>query len=179
MDTPDLTIFREQYSYYARRLLGDLGLSDLEEPLRSQLLASIERYISQVLSNTLLENLDETALKGINEMLERGAADEEVMTYLVGTIPDIQQKIALALSNAYARMLAETRQLTQTIIQRTQQAGPGAATENTPLDISPEATDTMDYTPPTPPSGIDENPLPNSSSDADGNAADLPPSSGL
>lgn len=108
----DLTPFRVQYSNYARDLLSDAGLSDLEEPIRGRLLAAVDGYISQVLSSTILSNLDDVALKGINEMLESGEPEEEVTTYLIASIPDLEQKIRQALESSYDTLLKQVQELT-------------------------------------------------------------------
>lgn len=112
-----ITPFRAQYTEYARQLLSDLGLGSLEEPLRGKLLASIEKYVSLVITNTLLENLDDTAIEGIDRLLERDAREEEVTAYLVASIPGIEMKLTTALETAYKRMLEESQQLTQEVMK--------------------------------------------------------------
>lgn len=114
-NTPDLTRYRERYSEYARRLLSDLGLGDVPNPERGQLLAAIEGYVNQVLTNTLLENLDDTHLAQVEAMQERGAGQDELVAYLVTNIPEFDTKVARSLESTYGQLLEETRALAQAV----------------------------------------------------------------
>lgn len=111
----DLTKYRERYSQYARRLLSDLGLGDLPEPERGRLLMALEANVQQVLLNTLLENLDDNNLEDAETIIDRGGTQEEVIIYLMGTIPAIEEQIADALIKMYARLLEESKQLAQAV----------------------------------------------------------------
>lgn len=122
-----LNNYREQYSYYARRLLSDLGLGDLGQPERSQLLEALEGYVQQIMVNTLLENLTPEKLDEASEILDRGGDNETVVVHLINQVPEIETKMAQALTEAYARMLSEARQLTQAIVSPT-------STEQTPAE---------------------------------------------
>lgn len=112
--TPDLTPFREQYSYYAKKLLSDLGLGELPQPERGQLLGSIELYTQQVIVNALLENLEGADAEEANQILDEQGG-EAVIGYLIATIPNIEIKMADALAEAYARMLTEAKQLSDAL----------------------------------------------------------------
>lgn len=112
---PDLTQYREQYSYYARRLLDDLGLGDLGQPERGRLLLAIEAYVQQVMLNTLLEHVDDAALTKAEEMMENDTSHEEIVAFLLLSVPDIELHMAEALASTYARMLEESRRLTEAI----------------------------------------------------------------
>lgn len=106
---------REQYSYYAKRLLEDLGLSSVGQPQRGKLLAAIETYVQQVILNTLLENVSEDALKEAEKMLDQDAPREQVVAYLLVSTPDIELFVAEALMESYARMVDESKQLAEAI----------------------------------------------------------------
>jgi hypothetical protein len=113
MDEQDaLNQYREQYSYYAKKLLTDLGLGDLAQPERGQLLAAIEQLIGKIMTNTLLENLAEEQMTEAEGILNRGGNQEDVVMHFLSTTPDIQTKMIEALTEAYARMLNEANQLT-------------------------------------------------------------------
>lgn len=135
-NTVDLTKYREQYTYYSQKLLSDLGLGDVAQPERGELLLAIEKYVQQVLTNTLLENLDDTSLDQVETMLSSGSDEDEVAAYLVMNIPEIDVKMADALATAYARMLKECQAITDAVLQQ-------PATPVTP------PTSTPNFTPPT------------------------------
>lgn len=116
---PDLTNYREQYSHYAKRLLSDLGLGEVGQPERNQLLVAIESYVQQILVSTLLENLTPEMLDEVDAIIERGGDQDQVITHLISTIPDMDIKISEALAAAYARMLHESRELTSAIVAAT------------------------------------------------------------
>lgn len=120
--TPDMSQLREQYSYYAKRLLSDLGLGDLGQPERGQLLASIEAYVQQIMFYTILQNLDQENLTKANKMMGEGVDETEVMARLLGSLPDLPMKLADSLALAYAQMLDEARQLSQALIKKEQPA---------------------------------------------------------
>jgi hypothetical protein len=120
--TPDEDIshvnrYREQYSYYARQLLSDLGLGDLGQPERGQLLLAIEEYVEKVITNALLENLTEEQIDAADTIMARGGGQEEIIVHLLETTPDIELKIADALTTTYASMLDESRQLASAIVK--------------------------------------------------------------
>lgn len=126
---------REQYSYYARRLLQDLGLSDLTGPLRSQVLVSVEQYLSQILTNTILQHADQTTLIGVNDMAENGRTDDEVTAYLIASIPDIDKKIAQAMADSYAKLLEQSRVFSQAIADQTRGPQDTPIPDNTVPDL--------------------------------------------
>lgn len=119
MDDSKMAEYRQQYSHYARRLLSDLGLGDLPEPERGQFLATIEGYVSQVLLNTLLENIDDSDATAVEEQLEQGKTNEEAFAYLVGRVPNAEVKLADRMAEVYAQMLAEAKQLSAAIVKPT------------------------------------------------------------
>jgi hypothetical protein len=110
------TPFQEQYEKYMAQILSDLGLQDLSEPLRSRLANAIEQHMSQVVLNTILKNLDDNAISMINDMLEQGKAQEEILIYLSSSIPGIDSKLAKATNDAYQQLLSESRQLAASTI---------------------------------------------------------------
>ena len=112
-----LASYRKQYTYYAQRLLADLGLTEVEQPLRSELLAGIEHYINVVITNVILANLKEPQLTQIQSDLDRGQSQGEIVARLAGTMPDIEIKIADALAEAYDQLLSESRQLSHALVQ--------------------------------------------------------------
>lgn len=112
---PNLDAYREQYSLYARRLLDDLGLGDLGQPQRGQLLLQIETYVQEVMLNTLLEQLDDDLVKEADKILEDGGTNEEAIAYLMLSIPNIDIIMAEALAKSYAEMLEETKQLAEAV----------------------------------------------------------------
>lgn len=111
----DLVPFREKYTAYAQRLLFDVGMEDLEQPLRGQFLASIDKYMSQIITYTVLTSLDKNSIDKISQMLEQNETQDEVVAYIVACSPGIEVKIANALDNSYAKILQEVRQLTTDI----------------------------------------------------------------
>lgn len=110
-----LNNYREQYSHYARQLLSDLGLGGLGQPERSQLLAAIEVYVQQVMANTLLENVDREQLDEAERILDRGGDMDQVIVHLLVNTPDIEVKMAQAMTETYARMVHECRELANAI----------------------------------------------------------------
>lgn len=111
----DLNSYRAQYSAYARKILQDLGLGDLPQPERGQLLASIESYTQQVLTNELLTNLRPADLDEAEAILANGGDEEEMATYLVMNVPEIELKMGEAMARTYARLMAECKQLAAAI----------------------------------------------------------------
>ncbi len=107
----DLTPYREQYSYYAKKLLSDLGLGDLPQPRRGLILVAIENYVQQILLNTILENLDETSLDKADRLIEEGVEPQDAVARVMLSMPDMDLKIADALAACYAQMVDEARQL--------------------------------------------------------------------
>lgn len=136
----DLTGYREQYSHYAKRLLSDLGLAEIGQPERGQLLEAIEHYVERVMVNTLLESLNEEQLNEAEGIMNRGGDMEQVLIHLLSTTPNVEVKMADALAQAYARMLEESRQLAKAITST--HSGQSAATDQdeTPLTGNKEAT---------------------------------------
>lgn len=126
----DLTAYREQYSHYARRLLSDLGLGDLPQPERGQLLTAIESYVQQLLLNTLLENLDPQHIEAADKILKETNDQEEVMGYLLANVPNIELKMANALAESYAQMVAEARELAKAITTNQPPAVPSPVISN-------------------------------------------------
>lgn len=125
MDDQDvLNQYREQYSYYAKQLLNDLGLGDLPQPERGKLLVSIEKLIGRIITNTLLENLTEEQMAEAEGILNRGGDQEDIIMHLVSTTPNIQTKMIEALTDAYARMLYEASQLTVALGYKTKSPSP-------------------------------------------------------
>ncbi len=127
-DNVDLTPFRIEYTEYVERLLADLGLSDVEEPERSRLILALENHMNQVLTRTLIANLDEAAAENIHKMLEKGEDDSSVLIYLVSSIPDIEEKISNGLEKSYQEILAETDKLVTMIGHQRAQSTQGTDT---------------------------------------------------
>ncbi len=125
-----LDTYREQYTFYAKKLLSDLGLGDLGQPERTELLSTIEQYVQQVIMNTLLENLDEPITTEAEKILNEGGTQEDALVYIMSAIPDIEYRITVALTESYARMVDEARQLADTLAaNKPKQAAHAQATE--------------------------------------------------
>lgn len=107
----DISGYRELYSYYAKQLLADLGLADIAQPERGELLEAIEQYTQKVMMNVLLENITEEQADQTEGILRRGGNEQDVILHLLSTTPDIQIVMADALTEAYAKMLSESSQL--------------------------------------------------------------------
>lgn len=122
--TVDLSQFRKQYSHYAQRLLSDLGLGDVRQPERGRLLAAIERYVQQVVLTTILENINQEGLERAEQQLEDGDGQEEALSRLITSIPDIDVIIANRLTDAYAGILKDARQLATAIAKLQPSANP-------------------------------------------------------
>lgn len=110
--------FREQFSYYAKSLLDDLGLADVGQPERGQLLAAIESLVQKTMVNVLLENLTDEQAEQAEGILQRDGTEEDVIIYLLATTPDMQTKMADALTEMYARMINESQLLAQAISKK-------------------------------------------------------------
>lgn len=111
----ELKAYREQYSYYAQKLLSELGLGAVAQPERGRLLASIEQYIGQILTNTLLESLSDEHLDQVELLLEEGKTQEDVVVFLLDTVPDMQLRVAEAFVAAYDRILEDSQALRKAI----------------------------------------------------------------
>lgn len=111
----DITHYREQYTFYARKLLQDLGLGDVPQPERGELLAAIEANIQQVLTNVLLENVSDQHMAAAEHILEDGGNTEDVVIYLATHIENVDIKIADAIASTYAQLLSESQQLAEKI----------------------------------------------------------------
>ena len=122
---------REQYSYYAKRLLEDLGLGAVGQPERGRLLAAIETYVQQAMLNTLLENVSEESLKEAEKLLEEDAPREQVVAYLLVSTPDVELFMAEALMESYARMVDEAKQLTSAISAKQTESSNGTPSVET------------------------------------------------
>lgn len=111
----DLTPFREQYSSFAAQMLHDLGMSDLQQPLRGQLLSSADQYLNQVLLHTILINITPATAERIKELTESDKPNDEIIAYLISSTPGLQRRIQEALQEGYANLVAEVRQLTKEV----------------------------------------------------------------
>jgi regulator of PEP synthase PpsR (kinase-PPPase family) len=109
----DLSALRERYSDFASQILFDLGMNDLQQPLRGKLLSSIDQFLNQTLTYTVVRNISPQTAKKISELIEKDKSSEEVIAYLVSMTPDMESKIADAVESAYAQMISEVHQLTQ------------------------------------------------------------------
>lgn len=103
--------YREQYSYYAKQLLDDLGLGDLIQPERGQLLSAIEELVNKIMFSTMLENLTQQQMEEAEGILKRGGNQEEVAMHFIATTPNIQTKMIDSLTETYAQILNEANQL--------------------------------------------------------------------
>ncbi len=117
MEDVNLTLayLRQRYSSLALQLLTDLGLGDLGQPMRSQLLSSFDNLISQRITQLILTNLDETAAKGIAKMVTSDEPEEATISYLIASTPGIKEKIEAGLADSYAEFIQEARELTQAL----------------------------------------------------------------
>lgn len=108
----NLDLLRQQYSQFASQLLIDMGLNDLEQPVRGQLLQSIDQYLSQVMTQTILENIKPETAKRIDQLVQEDRNQEEIIAFLVAATPGLESKITEAMEAAYARMVTEVHRLT-------------------------------------------------------------------
>ncbi len=127
----DLTPIRRQYSFFAQRLLDDLGLSDLKQPLRSELLAGIEAYVSQVLTNTIIMNLDDATINAMAKRIDSGEEQDELIAYMVASTPNLSQKLDETFAETYDKIKAEIQELTKATIDA-QFNGSGKSSEQKP-----------------------------------------------
>lgn len=141
----DLTPYREQYSFYARKLLSDLGLGDIQQPQRGELLAAIEQYVQQVLTNTLLENLTDDQIETVESMLDNGSSNEEVITHLMATMPNVDVVMGEALAKTYAQLKKESKQMATALGLHISEMANSDQPEVTPnyvaTEDTPDATD--------------------------------------
>lgn len=110
-ESDPLSQYREQYSYYAKELLNDLGLGDLAQPERGHLLAAIEELVNKIMFSTMLENLTQQQMEEAEGILKRGGNQEEVAMHFIATTPNIQTKMIDSLTETYAQILNEADQL--------------------------------------------------------------------
>ena len=98
----------------AEQVLKELGLENLSEETKAELIETIRERVRQRTMLVLMENLPEDQL----DDLEKAIADKEegeVIMELAKRVPDLQTKVSEALAELYQELINDTRRACQQV----------------------------------------------------------------
>lgn len=100
----------EQQIEIADQLLKDLGLENLKDPVKSQLIETIRDRVAQKTMLVLMENLPESEIPALEQAIEN-KNENEIIQEMVKRIPDLNEKLTSALADLYKELLEDTKKL--------------------------------------------------------------------
>jgi hypothetical protein len=71
--------------------LLDKGIRDVPEELKAQMVEDLGSRLQDWLMQTVITKLDEQDMPAMDELMERGATQEEITGFLQSRIPDIDK----------------------------------------------------------------------------------------
>ncbi|MFA6423091.1 MAG: hypothetical protein WCW17_01415 [Patescibacteria group bacterium] len=96
----------------ADQILKDLGLENLADPTKSELIELIRERVAQKTMEVILANLPDSNPDDLEKMMEN-KTEEEIIQEISTTIPDFKGK----LSNAIVELYQELKEAAQKLIQ--------------------------------------------------------------
>jgi hypothetical protein len=121
------------------QLLHDLRLDQLPEPKRTELLGKITELAHRRILQTIVMNMDQTALDEFEKKLQGGMSEDEAVTFMTEKVPGLSAKIEQALRDLYTRLVADVDQVDQALAElpAKESAAPLVVPQETPQQPGP------------------------------------------
>lgn len=99
----------------ADKIIQDLGLDNINETTKQELVATIKDRVAKRVMATMVENLQPNDLEEMNKMVESGKTEEEILQAMADGIPDLQTKVNEALAALYDELMADVQAIKQQV----------------------------------------------------------------
>ncbi len=100
----------EQVKQLTDQLMADLGLSQLSQTQKDEIMAKIRQRVMDTIFLTMLENLSDQDTQALEDKLKAGTTDEQALEWLVQKVPNYADKFAAALAKLYQDLKQSTGQ---------------------------------------------------------------------
>lgn len=99
--TPTMPTTPEEVQKLTDQLMADLGLQDLSDADKAQVMAMIRDRVNDTILLTLLENLSDQDAQALEEKLKAGATQQQALEFLADKAQSHSDKFAAALAKLY------------------------------------------------------------------------------